>query len=82
MKEFLKGRKRCIDLNDLNPLLFGLIARKRYTCHSDDSDEDSDQEESDDGDGKKEISSILYLILFNNLNIFHNTSIFNSIHLL
>ena len=64
-----------------------LKGRKRYTCHSDDSDEDSDedsdQEESDDGDGKKERSSILYLILFLTLfNIFHNTSIFNSIHLL
>ena len=44
----------CIDLNNLNPLLFGLIARKRYTCHSDDTDENSDQEESDDGDGEKD----------------------------
>ena len=31
-----------------------LKGRKRYTCHSDDSDEDSDKEESDDGDGKKD----------------------------
>ena len=35
-------------------LAYGMKGRKRYTCHSDDSDEDSDQEESDDGDGKKD----------------------------
>ena len=35
-------------------LAYGMKGRKRYTCHSDDSDEDSDKEESDDGDGKKD----------------------------